>query len=340
MQRIGTPFQGAELEKLKAFLASDGLHYDETIQYTVTLLDDTGAIIGTGSLADHVIKCVLVRPDHQGEGLTGQIMTALTYEALRRGKRHLMLFTKPNNEMMFAPLGFSPVARTDHVLLMENQQGGIRSFVRQLERPEKPGTVGAVVCNCNPFTLGHRYLIEYAAGHCDWLYVFVLSEDRSAFPADVRLELVRRGTQDLPNVHVYPGGPYLITRATFPDYFLKEKQRTDVDEIQCALDLNIFYNHFALPLKIDTRFVGSEPTCPVTARYNQMLKNYLCPRGIRVEELPRVALDGSPVSASRVRELLTAGELASAEKLLPECTREFLNSPEGKRLLSSQRFSG
>ena len=33
---------------------------------------------------------------------------------------------------------------------------------------------GSIVMNCNPFTLGHRYLIEYAAKNVDNLYIFVV----------------------------------------------------------------------------------------------------------------------------------------------------------------------
>lgn len=73
-----------------------------------------------------------------------------------------------------------------------------------------------MVCHANPFTRGHRHLVEYAAARCPHLYVFVLSEETGDFPAADRLELVRRGTADLPNVDVVPGGDYIISRATFP----------------------------------------------------------------------------------------------------------------------------
>ena len=40
---------------------------------------------------------------------------------------------------------------------------------------------GAVVMNCNPLTLGHRYLIEQALKQCDYLMIFVVQEDKSFF---------------------------------------------------------------------------------------------------------------------------------------------------------------
>lgn len=39
--------------------------------------------------------------------------------------------------------------------------------------------IGAIVMNCNPFTLGHRYLIETASKQVDTLYIFVVEENKS-----------------------------------------------------------------------------------------------------------------------------------------------------------------
>ena len=121
---------------------------------------------------------------------------------------------------------------------MENQQKGIQSFLDTLEVPRNEGKIGALVMNCNPFTLGHRYLIETAAKECDWVYVFVLSEEQPPFPAADRLNLVRLGTHDLPNVTVQPTGPYLISAATFPTYFLPNREAAT--EVQCLLDIAVF----------------------------------------------------------------------------------------------------
>ncbi len=76
--------------------------------------------------------------------------------------------------------------------------------------------------NANPFTLGHRHLVEQAAAQCDALHLFVVREDASFFPFSARLEMVRAGVAHLPNVVVHEGSQYIISRATFPAYFLKE----------------------------------------------------------------------------------------------------------------------
>ena len=39
--------------------------------------------------------------------------------------------------------------------------------------------VGCIVMNANPFTLGHEYLVQYAASRVHKLFVMVVSEDKS-----------------------------------------------------------------------------------------------------------------------------------------------------------------
>jgi [citrate (pro-3S)-lyase] ligase len=222
---------------------------------------------------------------------------------------------------LFAPLGFHPVIRTADVLLMENRRGGLGSFLQGLEKPaDDAQPIGCIVANGNPFTFGHRYLIETAAKECDHLYVFVLSEDRSEFSAHDRMEMVRLGTADLANVTVLPTGPYLISSATFPTYFLKD--RDGAAEVQCRLDIEIFTKHFAPRFGITRRFVGTEPISPMTARYNEALKAYLPQAGIAVREVPRLESGGAPISASRVRQSLA--DPAALETLLPESSLQYL----------------
>ena len=257
----GAPLRPWRQKAVAEFLSREALDYDPAIPFTVNLLEDD-RIVATGSLDGNICKCIAVDPAFQGEGLTATIITQLRQEAFRRGLRHLFLYTKPKNRFLFQGLSFYPVAEAPDTLLMENVRDGVGQFVASLERPEHPGTVGAIVANCNPFTLGHLYLAEQAAAAVDTLHLFVLSEDKSFFPAADRLELVRQGVAHLKNIFVHPTGDYLISAATFPTYFIKDKDR--VPEIRCRLDLEIFANHFAPALGITRRFVGTEPLSPVT----------------------------------------------------------------------------
>ncbi len=52
---------------------------------------------------------------------------------------------------------------------------------------DKNKRIGGIVMNCNPFTLGHKYLVEYAAREMDYLYLFVVEEDLSFFLSQIEL---------------------------------------------------------------------------------------------------------------------------------------------------------
>ena len=162
---------------------------------------------------------------------------------------------------------------------------------------------------------------------CDWLYVFVLSEDKGMFSPEDRLALVRQGCREFPNVSVHPTMGYLISNATFPTYFLKDRSRGQ--EISCQLDLEIFAGSFAPALGLQKRFAGTEPLDPVTRQYNEALQASLPGRGIAVVELPRLEVGGQPVSASRVRACLAAGDLASVRQLVPDTTYAYCASKLG-----------
>lgn len=322
-QIFGYPLRGKKLQALKEFLSREGLDYDEGIRFTV-LLTEGDAILATGSLDGSVCKCIAVSAAHQGENLTATVITALRQQAFSQGIRHLFLYTKPKNRLLFEQLSFYPVAETEDTLLMENQRDGIAQFVRSLGRPDKSGVVGAVVANCNPFTLGHQYLLEQAASACDLVHLFILSEEKSLFPAADRLALARAGTAHLPNVLVHETGNYLISSATFPTYFIRDKER--IPAIRCRLDLEIFSRWFAPALGITRRFVGSEPFSAVTDAYNREMLAFLPPRGIEVTVLARKELGGEAISASRVRALLEQGALAETRALVPETTFAYLQT--------------
>ena len=240
-----------------SFLRRCGLEPPESAPgFTLNLTED-GELIATGSLDGNVLKYIAVSAESQGEGMCARVVSLLVHQAIQEGHEHLLLCTKPENRRMFQGTGFYPVSETCEMLLMENRRDGIAAFTASLP-PAPAGNVGAVVANCNPCTRGHRYLAEIAASRCDFLYFFLVSEDRSFFSTRDRLELARRNLADLPNVAVCPTGGYMISAATFPTYFLKDQGRAA--ECSAELDLKIFAEHFARPLSISSRFIGEEPT--------------------------------------------------------------------------------
>ena len=312
---------GSVKEAWTAFLRQMDLDADPGVESTVIVWDGDD-IAAAGSRQKNVLKCIAVDPAHQGEGLTATLLTSLRQDAFSAGYKHLFLYTKPQNLFMFSSLFFYPIAKTDKVLLMENIRGGINEHLASLNVPKKEGKIGAIVMHCNPFTLGHRYLIETAAAQCDHLYLFILSEEKSIFSAADRMELVKAGTAHLPNVTVYPTGQYLISSATFPSYFIKDKGL--VDDAHCMLDIEVFAKHFVPHFGITHRFVGTEPSCTVTRNYNMKLKELLPKKGIEVIEIPRLETDGSAISASAVRAMLGKNQPEQLKKLVPETTFAYL----------------
>ncbi|MBO4385291.1 MAG: [citrate (pro-3S)-lyase] ligase [Clostridia bacterium] len=293
-----------------------GLRYEGGADYTVQLVSDCGEILANGSLCGKVLKFIAVDPRLQGEGAALTVVSELVSEAMMRGITKLFLFTKASNEMLFRGIGFYTLAATRDVCFMENARAGLDRWLGSIEKFE--GTVGAAVMNCNPFTLGHRYLIETAAKAVDHLYVFVVSEDRSRFPFEDRLALVKKGTEDIKNVHVMPSGDYMISFATFPTYFLKDG--TDAESVYASLDAALFGERIAPKLNITKRFVGTEPYSPVTNAYNEAMKKLLPRCGVEVVEIERFR----GISASSVREALDRGELSSLKELVPDGTLRYL----------------
>ena len=183
-------------------------------------------------------------------------------------------------------------------------------------------TVGAIVMNCNPFTLGHKHLVMEAAKRCDYLYIFVLDEDKSFFPFDDRIAMVKLGLAGVPGISVVPGGKVILSSETMPEYFEKEDiQSVTVDT---SHDLTLFATLVAPRLGITKRFAGTEPFCRVTQQYNDGMREMLPRHGVEFVELPRFSVGGREVSASLARECLKNKKFETLQELVPATTYDFL----------------
>lgn len=260
-------------------------------------------------------------------------MTQLVKNAFEQQISHLFLFTKPMYFSMFSDMGFYPIMETKDMLLMENRKNGIREYLEKEASAAYSPTaknVGCIVMNANPFTNGHRYLVETAAASCDILHVFVLSTDSSEFPADIRFKLVQKGCDGIPNVQVHGSSDYLISHATFPDYFLKDK--ASASDKTAVLDLMIFGKYFKEAFGFTHRFVGEEPFSKVTRAYNEQMKKLLPSYGIEVVEIPRCQSGGTIVSATFVRQKFLDGAFEILKQFVPQTTYDWLVSDKGIEL--------
>ena len=327
-------------ELFTKFLEKQGLEYEDTVEMTLKVIDEgSGEIVGTGSLEGKVIKCMAIDSSRRGEGLSAHILSSLVKEQFYRGRTHVFVFTNPKNieetsGNVFA--GFKIVAKTDEIVLLEMGSKTIINYLYDLKfytrgiSPLSGKPIGSVVVNCNPFTLGHQYLIETAANECSHLIVFVVSEDSSAFPTEIRKRLVIEGTKHLENVIVLDGGDYIISPATFPRYFMKECD--NISLAQARLDVTIFGEQIAPTIGITKRFVGEEPYCMVTNSYNQAMQEILVPKGIELQIIPRKETNGAPISASKVRELIKEDRIEEIAKLVPYTTYNYIISKEAAQI--------
>lgn len=342
------PTTPRQRQRIEAFLKRNGLRFDD-MHYYAAITDDDGEMIAGGGLKGNVIKCVAVDDAHKGEAIANTLISHLIAHANEEGHSNVMLFTKPKNRQLFESLSFRMLAEAPEAVLMETGIGGINNTVEALKKireesekykeynkeckeegktnlnPSTPQPLttttplrGVVVMNCNPFTLGHRYLIEQAAKQVERLFVMVVREDCSLFAYAERKAMVEQGVAHLENVMVIDGSEYAISQATFPTYFLKRLD--DAADTQMLLDLDLFRRHIAPALGTTVRFVGTEPTDQLTRRYNQLMHEVLAD----VRETARLEKKGNAVSASRVRKAMEQGDMSTIRQLVPPTTLPYI----------------
>ena len=362
------PATPRQRQRIEAFLKRNGLRIDD-MNYYAAVLDDDGEMIAGGGLKDDVIKCVAVDDAHKGEAIANTLVSHLISHANQEGYSCIKLFTKPKNRQLFESLSFRLLAEAPEAILMETGIGGISNTVKALKKikeesekykeynkeckedskecrentsylntstPQHLNTTmqptGCIVMNCNPFTLGHRYLVESASRMVEHLFVIVVREDRSAFSYQERKAMVTAGTADLKNVTVCDGSEYAISNTTFPTYFLK--RLTDATDTQILLDLDLFRRHIAPALGAEVRFVGTEPTDELTRRYNELMMESLGKD--HVVEIPRLENGGVAVSASRVRRAMDSNSLKEAAQLVPPTTLPYIIAHLATRALHAE----
>lgn len=343
--------------RIEGFLQANGLRYDDVDYYAALVDESSDEIVAGGGLKGGVIKCVAVADGHKGEAVANQIVSHLIAKANAAGHQCVKLFTKPQNRPLFESLSFRFLAEAPEAILMETGVGGIAKYSEELRAKSEEcncyllagrnsvevdstklsvdtvkWSVGVIVMNCNPFTLGHRYLIERSSELVERLYVVVVREDCSMFSYSERKAMVSQGVKDLGNVVVVDGSDYAVSATTFPTYFLK--RISDATDTQILLDLDIYLRHIAPALGANVRFVGSEPTDPLTRRYNELMRQQL--GDDHICEIPRMEKYGSVVSASRVRHAIEANSLWQAIELVPSSTIPYIIAHLATRALQAE----
>jgi [citrate (pro-3S)-lyase] ligase len=326
------PEQGFAVFNYGFYLLDNGYENGETgkiLNFLPVRLGDIVITAGDNEIPEIVDASIIPKPYKYGE---------IFFDAVHQteaGYREVAdrLFDRlkerdffPNTPQKPAEIAAAP--RKDELNLTPDEAFKLKTYTDMLDevarlleiKPED--NIGAVVMNCNPFTNGHRYLIETAAAEVKYLFVFAVQEDKSEFSFEDRYELMQAATEDIENVYVLPGGNFIISSITFNEYFNKKSLSTMT--VNPSNDVRMFGGQIAPRLFIKTRFAGEEPLDPVTRQYNRQMEAILPEYGVRFHEIPRKTTGAGVISASRVRELLKSRDFEKIEKLVPTATLSYL----------------
>ncbi|MDO4431872.1 MAG: [citrate (pro-3S)-lyase] ligase [Aerococcaceae bacterium] len=333
---LSNPYRKKQVETL---LAQANLQLDPHLDYTCGIFDAEDRLIATGSCYRHTLRCFAIHPDYQGEGLLNQILSHLLSYQAENGYFHSFVYTKVSAAPLFLAAGFHEIVRVNNDLVfLENRKTGFSNYLQKLAT-SLPATQknAAIVMNANPFSLGHLHLIETACAQNDWVHVFIVREDSSVFPYDIRKKLILDGTAHLTNISYHDTGDYLISHATFPSYFIPDS--ADAIRIQAELDIELFIK-IARQLNITHRYVGEEPFSQMTAIYNQVMQKRLTEATITLHILPRLEVNGQAVSASHIRQAIQRSDYNQLALWVSPTTLAFLKTPEAQPIIHAIQNTG
>lgn len=324
-----------DVKLLKGFLEPMGFDFDEKeVDYSVMIFNLNNEVLGVASSQANVLKYIAVAPKYRESAVFAMLITHQLGRLIEKYDK-IFAFTKPRNILIFEGMGFKKIAVAEPLFcVLEYGMIGIKDYVAELKAYKQDNkelkTIAALVVNCNPITNGHLFLIEKAAAESNWVYLFVVQENLSAFPYEVRMRLVKEATSHISNLTIIPGGDYIVSGKTFPSYFLKGVNSSDIITKQAELDVTIFRDYIVPALGINKRYVGEEVYCQTTAAYNRAMKRLLVPAGVEVIEVERKKDTATEqyISASGIRNAIRRNALSEVKQCLPKATYNYLLSEE------------
>ena len=315
----------SEKQAVVDFLATFDLKFNNMADYTAYVeVDDK--IVATISLAKNLICDLAVSNHLQGENLA-TLLISHAVAVLRENKIYgYKVFTKPTYLDKFLDLGFRVLIKGQSFVALEGGESNVFNTLKNLKTKITmdlggfDGDYGAIVLNANPFTLGHLALVEHALSKHDKVLLFVVEEDLSEFSFKERFSLTYLATINYRDrVCVLPSTDYVVSKATFPDYFMRSAD--EHSKAHAEYDAMLFDEYFMKELGITKRYIGTEVKQYMSI-YNQTLTEVLKDR---LELVPRFTKNDEIISASTVRDLLKKGEFDRAIDLVPKSCHAVFN---------------
>ncbi len=224
-------------------------------------------------------------------------------------------------EAIFERLDLSE-RETAKTSVIERQPGTVKLFYtdKYFYGWEPPGGAEKI-CSCNingnPFTLGHRHLLKTASEMMDHVILFSIEEKADMFTYAERFTMAYEAAKEFGNVTVVPSGVFLSNVTLFPAYYAKV-YKGDVQE-QAEAHIRTF-SEIADILGIRYRIVGKEPHDPVTNEINNAMIALMPGFGLEPVIIDRMALDGEPITGTRVRKLAEEERFDELERYIPKAT--------------------
>lgn len=338
-----------DIKLVSDFLLNLGFNYiANEVDCTMILYNLNDEIVGAGSYKNKTLKYVAVAKEYRDSTAFALIVTHLS-NVILQNHNTCFVFTKPKTAKLFESLGFSIIATAEPLFTV--LEFGLKTindyqkYLHSVKKTTKTKNVASIVVNCNPFTNGHKYLIEKASSESELVYLFVVEENLSVFPFEVRCELIKKGISHLPNVVLLKAGEYIVSGSIFPNYFLKNESFDLISQKQAEIDVTIFTEYFVSILGITKRYIGTENYCKTTCAYNNAMFKILPNAGVKVIEVTRKALgmdennEPNYISASKVREAIKKDKLEEVIDFVPEVTKQYLLSEEAKSIIDKIKSS-
>lgn len=187
----------------------------------------------------------------------------------------------------------------------------VKEYQKELDNKnivvDESTTIGASVMSCNPFTVGHRYLVETGSRMFDVFVVFLMQEGMNLiFDKKDCSNLVRIGVSDLTNVIVVDMPKMFSYQAFWPEYNdLMLRHSKNFVGLNTYKLLDVVRQGFN-KMNIGHFICGIETDDNVTRQHITQAKYLFGQRDINVICIPRKKMTNGikSISGTKCRELL------------------------------------